>query len=133
MIKRSWIAAIISVGVGLGCSSLRADEVPAYSFTDAATALDQQLSLGFSFTALNNITVDSLGYYNYTGSGFLTAHTVGIFDSNGDLLTSTTLAAGSADPLNAGFRYHSITPVTLAPGDYVIAATTGGPSDPWAY
>ena len=59
------------------------------------------------------MTVSAFGYFDEGNDGFLTDHTVGIFDSAGNLLGSTTLLAGTGDPLINGFRYHAITPFTL--------------------
>ena len=106
----------------------------AMSFTSAIISSQSQLSLGWVFTTNSAVTVDALGYYDDQGDGFITPHTVGIFDSVGNLLTSASLSAGTGNPLNGSFRYASISPYTLAAGQtFVIAATTEGPSDPWAY
>ena len=106
----------------------------AMSFTSAITSSQSQLSLGWVFTTNSAVTVDALGYYDYQGDGFITPHTVGIFDSGGTLLISASLSAGTSDPLTGSFRYVSISPYTLTAGQtFVIAGTTEGPSDPWAY
>jgi hypothetical protein len=106
-----------------------------YDFTSAPVSHDSSdLSLGFVFTTNLPLTVTSLGYFDDGGNGFAVAHTVGIFDDNGYLLTSTTLSAGTGDPLDGQFRYQAIAPITLAAGNsYTLAATTGGPDDAWAY
>ena len=76
----------------------------------------------------------SLGYYDEGGDGFLTGHTVGIFDTTGLLLASTFLHAGTDGILDGNFRFQTINPITLSPGHaYVMAATTNGNLDPWAY
>jgi hypothetical protein len=104
-----------------------------YTFTSAnQTFTDQPLTLGFTFTANNAFTVSSLGWFDATGSGFLSPHTVAIFDGNGNLLASTTLSTGASDSLSGSFRYRSIAPITLqAANDYTLAGTTGGSLDPW--
>jgi hypothetical protein len=113
-----------------------------YSFTSAPIEYDSQLSLGFTFTTNTDITVYSLGYYDYQGDGFATPHEVGIFDSLGNLLTSTTLSVGTVDALGGNdFRYQAITPITLGAGQtFTIAGTSDGTctdcvpnNDPWAY
>src|SRR5690348_15752384 len=82
-----------------------------YSFSSVDhTYTDRPLSLGFVFTANTAFTVNSLGYFDATGNGFQSSHQVGLFDSNGNLLTSATLSAGAGDPLTNSFRYTSITP-----------------------
>src|SRR5262249_41879634 len=67
----------------------------AYSFSTAPTSVQTPLSLGFLFTANQDLTIVSLGYYDDTAEGFVTAHTVGIFDSTGTLMVSATLDAGA--------------------------------------
>ena len=107
---------------------------PGYEFDSVPIASDTQMTLGFWFQATQPVLVTDLGYFDYAGDGFTTAHETAIFDSQGILAASTLLDAGSADPLYDHFRYHSITPVELfANSWYVLAATTGGPADPWGY
>ncbi|HVZ61958.1 MAG TPA: hypothetical protein VG892_14335 [Terriglobales bacterium] len=106
----------------------------AFEFESAPTATDNPLSLGFQFTTNVIMTVSRLGYYDDGGDGLLTSHQVGIFDAGGNLVVSATVSAGTADPLVGHFRYVDITPTVLwAISRYTIAATSGGPSDPWAY
>lgn len=108
---------------------------PLYTFSGiTATDTDIPVTLGFTFTANQTVTVTSLGWFDYEGDGFQSSHTVGIFDKkNGNLLTSATLAAGTGDPLSGFFRYQSIAPINLQAGKtYTLAGTTGGPLDAWA-
>jgi hypothetical protein len=104
-----------------------------YSFDSAnSTFSDDPLTLGFVFTANSTFEVTSLGWFDSTGAGFQSEHTVGIFDSTGNLLVSTTLGSGTTDPLSGNFRYHSISPLTLNSGsEYTLAGTSGGPADSW--
>lgn len=105
-----------------------------FNFASAPTSTDLPLSLGIQFTANTEISVTSLGYYDFGDDGFLSSHLVGIFDSNGVLLGSTTLAAGTGATLVGDFRYQTIAPIILSEGEtYVMAATTNGNLDPWAY
>jgi hypothetical protein len=105
-----------------------------YSFTSALVANEGPLNLGFVFTTNVPITVTSLGYYDEDDDGFAADHVVGIYDGAGNLITSITLDVGTSDTLSGGFRYHSITPIILPGGKtYVLAATTGGYADGWAY
>lgn len=128
------LAALAVSCAMLGAGAALAADMPAFEFDGAPNSNDTQLSLGFSFTATSAVTVTSLGYYDFGGDGFATAHEVGIFDSAGTLLASAGLNAGSGDALIGQFRYASITPLSLAAGQtYVIAATTHGSADPWAY
>jgi Domain of unknown function (DUF4082)/PEP-CTERM motif len=126
--KASIVAAIALV------TPIAAHAASAYEFATAPISFDSQLSLGFAFTTNSAFSVTHLGYFDHLGDGFLTDHEVGIFDTAGTLLVSTLLGSGTGDALSGHFRYKSISPFALAAGqNYVIAATTYGPSDPWAY
>lgn len=104
-----------------------------YTFTSVDNSVtDSPLTLGFLFTPTQNFTVTSLGWFDGTGNGFQTSHTVGIYDVEGNLIGSTTLAGGTSDPLNGSFRYQVITPITLQAGvTYTLAGTSGGDLDAW--
>jgi hypothetical protein len=117
----------------LGALGARADTA-AYSFDSVgASAVQTDLSLGDTFTVSSPITVTSLGYFNETGAGFLTPHEVGIFNAAHVLIADTVLAAGSGDPLIDGFRYQSISPLTLTPGQQYNLVGEAEVGDPWAY
>jgi hypothetical protein len=128
----------ILAGLLIGASTLVAGQTladtPAISFSSVADyAVQTDLSLGNSFTANTTVTVTALGYYNLTGTGFLTPHEVGIFDSAGNLLADTVLPAGSSDPLIGGFRYQAIKPVTLVAGQTYNLVGEAEVGDPWGY
>lgn len=106
----------------------------AIEFTSAPVWHDSQLSLGFVFTTNRAIDVTALGYYDENEDGFLTNHQVGIFDGDGALLISTVLNAGSTSSLEGHYRYNAVSPITLAANSsFVIAATTFGQEDGWAF
>lgn len=87
-------------------------------------------SLGTEFTVGGTgLTVNSLGFYDgpdastsIEGDGLLESHQVGIFDTNGTLLTSATVPAGGGT-LVGDFRYVALdAPITLDPNmTYVLA------------
>jgi hypothetical protein len=84
-------------------------------------------SLGWSFTANENINVTHLGFYDDLGDGLQQNHEVGIFNLETQELLMFGTVTG-ADPLsNAFWRYTSgISGNTqlVAGGRYAIAATT---------
>jgi hypothetical protein len=115
-------------------ASLPVSGTTLFTFTSAPTTHDSQLSFGYSFVPNLDISITSLGYFDATGTGLITSHNVGIFDSVGNPLASTTVASGTVDPLTGQFRYAAITPLTLAAGQtYIAAATNGGLSDAFMY
>jgi hypothetical protein len=107
---------------------------PGYSFSSAPVTTDpKQLSFGFQFTTNELVTVSALGYYDDGGDGLMVDHEVGIFDSLGALLFSTTVEAGTGASLIGNFRYASIPLLSLAANQVFTIAATTGPAEKWAY
>jgi hypothetical protein len=80
-------------------------------------------TLGDVFTPSSDITVTNLGVFDYQDNGLGETHAVGIFDKSGALLASTSVSAGTANPLDDHFRYAAIAPLKLTAGQtYTIAA-----------
>ncbi len=101
------------------CSAgkLNADLInPAVEYASATTLTDTRaFTLGYTFTTSVALTVNALGYWD---DGLGNNHLVGLWDSSGKLITSTTVLAN--DPVTSNFRYQSITNLALAPGTYTI-------------
>jgi len=100
----------------------------ALDFTSLGSGFDYRqgtYSLGWSFTANQDVTVTSLGFYDDLKNGLNESHVVGIYDAETcGLVTSTTVEP--SDPLSGFFRFREITPVTLTSGkNYYAAAVTG--------
>ena len=84
-------------------------------------------TIGWSFTANNDISVTDLGVYDTTPATRLgQSHQVGIFSITGTLLGSTTVQTNS--PLTGSFRYASVTPFTLTAGQtYLLGEAITSP------
>jgi hypothetical protein len=90
--------------------------------------------LGYSFTANSAIQVIGLGIYDDNGSnGLNSAHDVGLWDSQGNLLASATVPAGTAGTLITNFMFASISPLQLTAGQtYTVGAeVTVAQGDNW--
>ena len=87
------------------------------------------MTIGWSFTANNNLSVSSLGLFDETtGTPLSQNHQVGLWTSTGTLLSSVTVRTNSA--LTGSFRYESITPVSLTSGStYFLGSTVSSPFD----
>lgn len=84
-------------------------------------------TIGWDFQLERSYTVGGLGFYDAEDPGLLSSHEVGIFDATSQaLLLSGVVPAGTTAPLQNGFRWLSIAPVTLPAGSYVIAAVMPG-------
>lgn len=104
--------------------------IPAVTFvySDASisgTANDSTRGWQFSVTAPEGILVTRLGVYDFLGDGLAYAHPVGIWNSNGILLVSGIVPAGTTPLLdeNGLFRLVDVPPVQLPlDAGYVIGA-----------
>ena len=116
-----------------GSTGPYAGDGPAVSFTGVTDNFTNgNWSLGWQFSTNVSIDVTALGYYNasLTGgdssfqNGTCNCGEVGIYDSAGNLLASTTVT--SADPVVGFFNYATIPTLVLAAGQtYYVAAETG--------
>lgn len=88
---------------------------------------------GYEFRVNSTITVTRLGVYDSAMDGLTNNHQVGLWTAAGSLLGSTTVHAGTVDPLFNYFRFGAIQAVVLDPGNYVVAASMPYPGDPQLY
>jgi hypothetical protein len=84
-------------------------------------------TVGWSFTANDNLSVTSLGLWDETPADPLgQTHRVGLWNSTGTLLGSVTIQTNS--PLTGDFRYEAITPVALTSGStYFLGSEVSDP------
>ena len=81
-------------------------------------------TLGFEFSVNDGGTIDALGVYDSGQDGLTAPAEIGIWDMQGNLLTSATIDAGGGT-LEGYFRWVSISPFAAAAGThYIIGAYT---------
>ncbi len=99
-----------------------------YDFASAPIQFGEaNVTVGFKFTANQNLTVSALGFYDDKQDGLNSSHDVGIYDLSGTLLTSTSIASGTSAGLDGKFRYSSIASFNLSAGQsYIIAGLATG-------
>lgn len=81
-------------------------------------------AIGWQFNALNDMTVTHLGVLDLGAAGLADRHTVGIFNSAGDLLVSTSIGAGlSGDLYMDAMIYNAVGLTMLEQGEtyYILA------------
>jgi hypothetical protein len=111
----------------LTCATAAQADTGVVSFTGGSNFSSYNgtdLTIGFEFSTASAIDVTGLGWY--AASGTTTAsHEVGIWDTSGALLGSTTVTAGAtgADL----FRFASVSTFELAAGDYFIGGEVTSP------
>ena len=86
-------------------------------------------TVGFAFSTNSNLQVTSLGWYSTDGS-LASAHQVGIWNSGGSLLGTSTVLPDIL-PGGVGFRFSAVTPFNLATGQtyFVGGLDTGADGD----
>lgn len=123
---------VLTAALGLSLIAGQAEAQLAANFTSPTINFtNNSWSIGWSFNVLSSINVTSLGMYDDNGDGFASGRSdVGIYNSSGTLLVSTTVS--STDALNGFFRMKAISPFSLAVGNnYYIAGTTGSDNYTW--
>lgn len=80
------------------------------------------MTVGWEFTLDESKLIMDLGIFDEGQNGLNQAHQVGLWNSAGTLLTSTTIAPGTSAPLDGFFRYESISPIMLSAGTYTLGA-----------
>ena len=107
------------------CSTctLKAQSPAALMTAPGSTYAGGSYTLGFSFSLSMAVQVTALGVYDDGQDGLADAAQVGIWDSNGQLLVSNVVSAGTGGTLNGYYRYANITPFSLSPNTtYVVGA-----------
>jgi hypothetical protein len=123
MVKK--ISGLFFLAALLLPASAKAENL-AWTFSSAAqNASLTNDNFGVVFTPTVNIIVDELGYYDPTG-GMQYSHAVGLYNSSGTLLATTTIT--SASTLTNNFLFNTlVTPIELFAGQtYVLDGYTGG-------
>lgn len=99
------------------CMSTSVLASPVYTFKNTPDFMSGSYSFEQKFVVgAKSIVIDSLGFYDYMGNGLAESHQLGLFDSTGKLVISTTIAAGTGSTLDYGFRWQSIAETTFAAG-----------------
>jgi hypothetical protein len=85
-------------------------------------------TLGWEFTTSATLNVVSLGFFDDSQDGLAESHEVGLWDSSGTLIDSTTVT--TTDPLTLQWRYHPAPAVLAAGQTYFIGALFTSGADP---
>jgi hypothetical protein len=120
--------AFVLFGASIASAALAA---PAVSLSGATAAETSNVLLGWTFSPNTDVYVTGLGYVDLGDDGMATSHQIGIFDVVANsLVTSATLAAGTASTKLGDFRYADADGAKLSAGKrYMIVGTDD--SDAW--
>lgn len=127
------LSASVFIALTLACLPGRAAAAPlALDLTGANSAnncnpqANPGCTVGWAFQVNSPILVFSLGFFDLGPNGLADSHNVGLFNSGGTLLASTTVTNGStpvASAFGAGrWLMNDIAPIQLNPGTYTIGA-----------
>jgi hypothetical protein len=115
--KRLALLLLLVFSLTLAMHAVPLNIDPLVEYTTTSLLNDTRpFTIGYSFTTTVSFNINALGVW-YDGQGF--SHAVGIWDSVGNLLVSTTVQP--TDTVFGHFQYDPVT-YTLAPGSYVIGA-----------
>jgi len=123
--KSTYLALL---AVLLSPMAANADSISAIDPVGEAAFGSGNFTVGWSFTANEDILVTDLGYYDRGADGLADDHLVGVWTIGGMLLGSATVT--NANVLDGLFRYASISSLLLSAGmDYVIGALNSNSAD----
>lgn len=108
------MAVLLFCTAGLPCV---ASEILTFTGGTFADSVNNQ-TVGWSFTVNSQLHVNDLSWYDPTGTDTID-RTVGIWDSNGNLVTSACVGSGCGSTYSSGF-WVSLVSANLNPGNYVI-------------
>ena len=123
--------SFLAVGlIGFATASSAHAATIALTFTGGSTFLTfdgTAMTIGWRFQTNASVVVTDLGAWDAGGDGFGGRPEVGLWDSAGTLLASTSVPAGVVAPLTNGFRFQSIAPVALSSGEVYVLGLLVGP------
>ncbi|MGC9944745.1 MAG: hypothetical protein ABSE48_23225 [Verrucomicrobiota bacterium] len=133
------IKAMMAIAVLIGLATSARAQVVGY-FADpyqaiyggASGANGNNLNIGNTFNVTGSgITVYQLGAFDWQGEPLASSHIVTLF-SNQTAIASVTVPAGTAAPLNDGFRFEPLTtPIFLPAGQYAVVSYGMNSNDPY--
>jgi hypothetical protein len=120
--------AVCVIGLALVfVSPVRANTI-AFGSPGGLSVGSGNVNLGLLFDVNTPIMVNALGFYG--GNGIFAGETVAIYDLSQNLLASADVLL--SDPVEDGYFFHSITPISLSAGNqYIVVAFTNGNN--WSY
>lgn len=136
-----WLALSLAAFLSFFPNEVKANTVAlSISESNRGDDIGFDSNVGWRFTVITPILVTDLGVWdgfrragaaggNSTpaGGGLGEAHTVTIWDANGNALTQATVPAGTVGTLVGVFRYVPVaSPLLLQPGTYTIGAYYAG-------
>ncbi|MDG2201012.1 MAG: hypothetical protein P8K80_07500 [Phycisphaerales bacterium] len=130
--------SIAAVLVALSClaTNATADLVQATTWNGGGDEHHWTKAIGWQFTATNDLDVTHLGVLDLGEAGLGDRHTVGLFNSAGDLLVSSTISAGlNGDLMLDSMIYNSVDVTSLQKNEtyYILADNWNAGQDAFTF
>jgi protein with PEP-CTERM/exosortase system signal/uncharacterized protein DUF4082 len=121
--KKFLVIALSTLASVAASQSLQADTL-GLNFGSLSDSFDSNVyCLGFEFQVTQPVIVDGLAVWNESApNGLPESEAVGLWNSSGDLLASSTVGEGTLPFDGSEFSAVSIDPLELADGTYVVGA-----------
>jgi len=123
--RRAMSVVVLGLLVTLAPRPAVADPLLDFTAIAKSAARKGSSTLGWSFSTSVDLLVDGFGLWDDSSDLLYSAHDVGLWTSDGTLVSSATVdntATPVASASGAQWLFTSVTPFALAPGDYVLAA-----------
>lgn len=99
------------VAIGVFANSIITDPGPGFvGFSGNSNTYGYDFTVGSSA-----IELTALGMWDENQDGFTNPHSIGLWDTAGNLLAKAFVGPGTVDPLVGEFRYATIIPIVLGP------------------
>ena len=140
--------AVLVAGAGALSVAVSVDASPTALITAANPGSAAQIAdnyghpgyIGYDFKVVNPVTVDQLGFYDIkgdgkVGSGLVASHFLSLYLVGDTTPLATATVDRTTTTLDNGFRYASVAPTALIPGDtYELSASiVANDGDFWLY
>ncbi|MBC7784951.1 MAG: PEP-CTERM sorting domain-containing protein [Burkholderiales bacterium] len=129
MLKKSFLSAVAATLISISLAENSQAAVALTFTTQGFQFPNGSFNYGWTFSLAQSENVGGLGVWDFGGNGLTDSHPVGIWNSGGSLVATTTVPSGtSADFVasgsgGSGFRFADLSSsVALAAGSYTVAA-----------
>jgi hypothetical protein len=124
------LAAVAVASCLIGGAAQADTAIQSYTGGTTFPVFSSDETVGWTFKALDNMVVTSLGWYAI-GGDIDSSHQMGIWDASGTLLGQATVTAGAPD--GSGVRYVGVGPINLFSGlNYFIGGRDANDNDSYA-
>lgn len=123
------LASAIAAALMAICPAQTRANTVALDFTGGNGFVADGITFGWAFSLSSAVLLTDLGVWDFGSDGLGNSYPVTIWTSAGVQVAQATVPSGTSGTLVDEFRYVSVAPTLLAPGNYTIAAYYTGFAD----